>query len=592
MAYKLPKKGNHNHDENRRGYDDKFKAIIADERTYKWNYLKDKQKKVTLQIPVLYPSKSSIRPPFTQLTDKNIGPMAKGDSKSNHVLAPMLRKEGLLANSIEKSNPQLTSPIRAHPIHALVRTKKGIPARSVLKSNPQPIRPKQMRGSVRGVSLKGQSTMANDNSGEELKSCKVKNYSISKESAKELMVHKGNSYEDNKCDKICGEVTMSDRKHVNLGSTKSLKRDYIPSTYGDHYKDNTKGNEVPNPSPLTKDGPKKHDRDECEDYKNLRPTKKWRRYIVNVDEEDDYDDKNPMDIKDSTKVAMPIAAESIKRQFYHCIQPIDEPIWRGIFKIGGNDYIPFSAHLSTKSCKKVWDLSVSIPSIVQVTKLSRSVVWPKSLEASSPTDDSIGLLDKGMDQLVKEIVEKDMALSAVIGEAQMLMFPSTLLPENIKHYLWGVFKRRGGDEQQAAAMAAEQQRGSDQRVKQEQENTQFQGDETQQRIKKPNSNLQETAVIKQQPSSPSSSSVTAAHIGVDVVQEKSTAASGGRPAVPAGSHGRVIGLVVRQTPGVEELIQQMRRGGALLATMEGEMMGGFEANDDDGAKKFKMVEDT
>mgnify|MGYP003702766553 CR=1 FL=1 len=34
-----------------------------------------------------------------------------------------------------------------------------------------------------------------------------------------------------------------------------------------------------------------------------------------------------------------------------------------------------------------------------------------------------------MDQLVKEIVEKDMALSAVIGEAQMLMFPSTLLPE-------------------------------------------------------------------------------------------------------------------------------------------------------------------
>uniref|UniRef100_A0A0E0F9P2 AIPP2-like SPOC-like domain-containing protein n=1 Tax=Oryza meridionalis TaxID=40149 RepID=A0A0E0F9P2_9ORYZ len=243
----------------------------------------------------------------------------------------------------------------------------------------------------------------------------------------------------------------------------------------------------------------------------------------------------------------------------------------GIFKIRGNDYIPFSAHLSTKSCKKVWDLSVSIPSIVQVTKLSRSEVWPKSLEASSPTDDIIGLyffppkmrLDKGMDQLVKEIVEKDMALSAVIGEAQLLMFPSTLLPEKYqtfqgKHYLWGVFKRRGGDEQQAVAMAAEQQRGSDQRVKQEQENTQFQDDETQQRIKKPNSNLQETPVIKQQPSSPSSP-VTAAHIGVDVVQEKSMAASGGRPAVPAGSHGRVIGLVVRQTPGVEELIQQWRR---------------------------------
>uniref|UniRef100_A0A0E0LBT2 AIPP2-like SPOC-like domain-containing protein n=1 Tax=Oryza punctata TaxID=4537 RepID=A0A0E0LBT2_ORYPU len=164
--------------------------------------------------------------------------------------------------------------------------------------------------------------------------------------------------------------------------------------------------------------------------------------MINIDEEDDYDDKVPMDLRDSTKLAMPIAAQSIKRQFYHCIQPIDEPIWSGIFKIGGNDYIPFSAHLSTKSCKKVWDLSLSIPSIVQVTKLSRSEVWP-SLEASSPTDDSIGLyffppkmrLDKYMDQLVREIVEKDMALSAVIGEPQMVVFPSTLLPEKISKYV-------------------------------------------------------------------------------------------------------------------------------------------------------------
>ena len=37
-----------------------------------------------------------------------------------------------------------------------------------------------------------------------------------------------------------------------------------------------------------------------------------------------------------------------------------------------------------------------------------------------------------MDQLVKEVVENDMVLQAVIGEAEMLIFPSVLLPEQHK----------------------------------------------------------------------------------------------------------------------------------------------------------------
>uniref|UniRef100_A0A0E0LBT3 Uncharacterized protein n=1 Tax=Oryza punctata TaxID=4537 RepID=A0A0E0LBT3_ORYPU len=270
----------------------KPKLKFADKRMNKWNYVKDQQKKVMLQIPGLYPTKSSIRPPFTHLTDKNLDPMEKCASKSNHdhvfAAKPLKAKEGFLASSVEKSNPQLT-----RPMHGLVCTKEGFPARLVEKSNPQLILPKQMCGSVRGVHnagtfeqygvrLKGQSTMTNDNCGEELKFCKVKNDSISKEStmAKGLMVNKGNLYEDNTCDKICGEVMMGDDKkilhYVNLCSTKSLKRDYIPSTCGDRYKDIMKGNEVSNPSPLTKDERNKYDIDECEDSKNPRPNKKQR----------------------------------------------------------------------------------------------------------------------------------------------------------------------------------------------------------------------------------------------------------------------------------------------------------------------------
>jgi hypothetical protein len=37
--------------------------------------------------------------------------------------------------------------------------------------------------------------------------------------------------------------------------------------------------------------------------------------------------------------------------------------------------------------------------------------------------------DADLDQVVKEVVENDMVLQAVIGEAEMLILPSILLPE-------------------------------------------------------------------------------------------------------------------------------------------------------------------
>jgi hypothetical protein len=37
--------------------------------------------------------------------------------------------------------------------------------------------------------------------------------------------------------------------------------------------------------------------------------------------------------------------------------------------------------------------------------------------------------DEELDQLVNEVMDKDLILRAVIGEAEMLIFPSVLLPE-------------------------------------------------------------------------------------------------------------------------------------------------------------------
>jgi hypothetical protein len=40
---------------------------------------------------------------------------------------------------------------------------------------------------------------------------------------------------------------------------------------------------------------------------------------------------------------------------------------------------------------------------------------------------SIPRQDEGLDQLVREVMQNDLALRAIIGEAEMLIFPSILL---------------------------------------------------------------------------------------------------------------------------------------------------------------------
>ena len=41
---------------------------------------------------------------------------------------------------------------------------------------------------------------------------------------------------------------------------------------------------------------------------------------------------------------------------------------------------------------------------------------------------SIPRQDNGMDQLIKEVIEDDLVLQAIIGDVEMLIFPSILLP--------------------------------------------------------------------------------------------------------------------------------------------------------------------
>ncbi|CAN6217109.1 unnamed protein product [Urochloa humidicola] len=221
----------------------------------------------------------------------------------------------------------------------------------------------------------------------------------------------------------CDDITNDD----NLSSRKELLQEEKPNVHDDS------GSENENPI--------------------QRKIKRRRKYIDLNEDEDDNDVQSPEGVAyDSNRlisqddilkgchdsVSMPFVADCLKKQCYCCSKPIDEPTWRGILNIGNKEYIPLSGHLSTKSCEKVRDLSKSLAGVVEVTKVPRSKVWPKRWDGSRPMDDNIGLYffpnkmrpDNSHDHLLnKEVMENDLALWASVGDTEMLMFSSILLPK-------------------------------------------------------------------------------------------------------------------------------------------------------------------
>ncbi|KAF8663603.1 hypothetical protein HU200_055325 [Digitaria exilis] len=242
---------------------------------------------------------------------------------------------------------------------------------------------------------------------------------------------------------------------------------------------------------------------------------------------------------------MPFAVDCPK-QSHCCSKPIDECVWSGLLRIGDKEYIALSGHLSTKSCEKVHNLSKSLSRVIEVTKQPRSKVWPKEWDRSSPTSDNIGLYllphkmrpDKHHEELLKEVMENDLALRAIVGDIEMLMFPSSLLPKRyqtfqMKHYLWGVFEPREVEALHqpdctsgATAFAA---------------NATSTGIATDAAAPIPHG----AAFAANAPSRPDSSSM-------------------GAPP------GRMLAFIVKQTPRLEELIREMQLEGTLV--MQGEIM--------------------
>ncbi|CAN6344486.1 unnamed protein product [Urochloa humidicola] len=148
-------------------------------------------------------------------------------------------------------------------------------------------------------------------------------------------------------------------------------------------------------------------------------------------------------------------SESVDLYIYP--QPADDPVWSGAFKVNSEVSVKMDAHLSNKACQKVREFVKSLQTepVLEAKKLPWLRVLPKRWKSSGPPDDCIGLFffphsfrpNEVSNGLVTEIIESDSALKITVGVADLLIFPSTILPEQNhlyqgKHYLWGVFQRR------------------------------------------------------------------------------------------------------------------------------------------------------
>jgi len=210
---------------------------------------------------------------------------------------------------------------------------------------------------------------------------------------------------------------------------------------------------------------------------NSTPVKRRRRYIAQNEDEEDIlcsanaecalNEAKNRSLNDGAKLVpqtsvatdhsqqcRPSHSESDDQQYYIYSQALDEPVWSGVFKID-TEVLMLDAHLSTKACQRVRDLSTSLQPVVEVNKLPRSQAWPKSWKSFGPTDDNIGLFffphslrqNEVSNRLVNNLINSDGALKVTVGIAELLIFPSSLLPEQYhffqgNHYLWGVFRRR------------------------------------------------------------------------------------------------------------------------------------------------------
>ncbi|KAG6474939.1 hypothetical protein ZIOFF_064156 [Zingiber officinale] len=141
--------------------------------------------------------------------------------------------------------------------------------------------------------------------------------------------------------------------------------------------------------------------------------------------------------------------------------PEHDFIWQGVFEILRIGRVPeiiggIQAHLSNFASPKVHEISCQFPYKIQLEEVPRVSLWPLQFQETGPKENNIALyffakdsesFEKTYQKLLETALKNDLALKGNVNELELLIFPSSILPEssqrwNTLFFLWGVFRVR------------------------------------------------------------------------------------------------------------------------------------------------------
>ncbi|XP_044498759.1 uncharacterized protein LOC123220565 isoform X3 [Mangifera indica] len=141
--------------------------------------------------------------------------------------------------------------------------------------------------------------------------------------------------------------------------------------------------------------------------------------------------------------------------------PEREYIWQGGFEVHRGGKVSdlcggIQAHLSSYASPKVLEMVNKFPQKIQLHEEPRLSTWPAKFHESGAKEDNIALYFFAKDHesyernykcLVDSMMKNDLALKGDLDGVELLIFPSSQLPENCQRwnllfFLWGVFRAR------------------------------------------------------------------------------------------------------------------------------------------------------
>ncbi|KAJ4958790.1 hypothetical protein NE237_025901 [Protea cynaroides] len=139
--------------------------------------------------------------------------------------------------------------------------------------------------------------------------------------------------------------------------------------------------------------------------------------------------------------------------------PEHDYIWQGGFEVQRSGMLPelcdgIQAHLSTRASPKVLEVVNKFPSKFQMEEVPRLSTWPVQFQEHPPTEDNVALYffakdlegyERSYKSLLNNMIKNDLALKGNFDSIELLVFPSSQLPEksqrwNMLFFFWGVFR--------------------------------------------------------------------------------------------------------------------------------------------------------